>query len=182
MAQLLAQAKKIDLSEVSTHNSMNNLSDKDKRLIQAIQYGLPLISRPYLEIGKQIGMSEMAVINRLSTLLADGTIKRLGIVVRHRKLGYRSNAMVVWDVPDDEVAWLGKCLGQFDFITLCYRRPRRLPDWPYNLFCMIHGQERKTVGEQMSWLIEHCHLEHIPYKVLFSRRCFKQRGAIYTPR
>jgi len=182
MAQLLAEAKKAHVSKHSYHHSTNSLSDEDKTLIQAIQYGLPLVSRPYAEIGKQIGMTESAVISRLSELLEDGTIKRLGIVVRHRKLGYRSNAMVVWDVPDDEVAELGKCLGQFDFITLCYRRPRRLPDWPYNLFCMIHGRERKTVNEQMTWLVQHCHLEHIPYKVLFSRQCFKQRGAIYTPR
>jgi len=184
MARLLV--KKPDISSNSDLQCQQKLeqalSEKDKALIHAIQYGLPLISRPYAEIGQQIGMSESEVITRLSELLADGTIKRLGIVVRHRKLGYRSNAMVVWDVPDSEVAWLGNCLKQFDFITLCYRRPRRLPHWPYNLFCMIHGRARETVIEQMEWLVNHCHLEHIPHKILFSRRCFKQRGAIYTPR
>ena len=183
MARLLAESQEIScIFKPSCEKAENVLSEEDKILIQAIQYGFPLVSRPYAEIGQKIGMSESAVIKRLSELLADGTIKRLGIVVRHRKLGYRSNAMVVWDVPDQEVADLAKCLKQFDFITLCYRRPRRLPEWPYNLFCMIHGQARETVIKQMEWLLKYCHLEHIPHNILFSRRCFKQRGAIYTPR
>lgn len=158
---------------------MNTLSKEERLLIDVIQKGLPLVSRPYAEIGRRIGMDEAEVIVRLTALQKNGIIKRLGIIVRHRKVGYRANAMVVLDVPDDQVSMLGHCLGQFDFITLCYRRPRHLPDWPYNLFCMIHGQTRSVVTAQVNWLVEECELQHISHKILFSRRCFKQRGAIY---
>jgi DNA-binding Lrp family transcriptional regulator len=148
-------------------------------VIAAIQQGLPLVSRPFAAIGEQIGAGEAEVITCLEQLLAQGVIRRLGVVVRHHELGYRANAMVVWDVPDDQVSALGRCLGQFEFVTLCYRRPRRLPEWRYNLFCMIHGRDRDTVLGLVEQLRERCGLQHIPYEVLFSRRRFKQCGARY---
>jgi hypothetical protein len=100
-------------------------------------------------------------------------------VVRHHELGYGANAMVVWDVPDEQVASLGHCLAGFDFITLCYRRPRHLPRWRYNLYCMIHGKSRDEVLSHLEWMVGHCGLSALPHAVLFSRRRFKQRGAHY---
>lgn len=157
------------------------LSEADQPLIAAIQQGLPMVSRPYAAVAAQIGWDEQTVIERIGELQQQGIIKRLGVVVRHRELGYRANAMVVWDVPDDEVAELGRCLSGFEFVTLCYRRPRHLPEWPYNLFCMIHGQDREAVLEKFQLIIESCGLQDTPKAVLFSRRRFKQRGAIYRP-
>lgn len=155
------------------------LDEQDRALVTAIQSGLPLCSRPYAELGARIGMSEAEVMIRLQDLLQRDIIKRLGVVVRHRELGYRANAMVVWDVPDKQVSALGRCLGQFEFITLCYRRPRRLPEWPYNLFCMIHGHDRREVLRHVDFVVERCALQNIPHAVLFSQRRFKQRGARY---
>lgn len=163
------------------HTPSPTLSAEDQPLLAAIQGGLPLVSHPYAAVAAQIGWSEEAVIQRIEELQEGGIIKRLGVVVRHRELGYRANAMVVWDVPDDEVAELGRCLSGFEFVTLCYRRPRHLPQWPYNLFCMIHGRDREAVLEKFRFIIDSCGLENIPKAVLFSRRRFKQRGAIYRP-
>ena len=151
----------------------------DQRLIAAIQCGLPLVSHPFAEIGASIGLSEDEVIERIQSLLADGTIKRLGVVVRHHELGYRANAMTVWNIPDDQVDEIGQRIGGVDFVTLCYRRPRRLPDWPYNLFAMIHGQNRDAVLNNVRRLIDRCGLKDIQHEVLFSRRRFKQCGARY---
>lgn len=157
------------------------LTAEDQPLIAAIQGGLPLVPRPFAAIAAQLGWDEAAVIRRINELQQGGIIKRLGVVVRHRELGYRANAMVVWDVPDEQVAELGRCLSGFEFVTLCYRRPRHLPEWPYNLFCMIHGQDREAVLEKFQLIIESCGLQDTPKAVLFSRRRFKQRGAIYRP-
>ncbi len=125
-------------------------------------------------------MSEAEVIARLKRLVDSGTIKRLGVIVRHHELGYTANAMVVWDVPDERASQLGRCIGRFDFVTLCYRRERRLPRWRYNLYCMIHGKDRGTVTQKIAHLIEACGLQDVPHAVLFSRKRFKQRGAIYS--
>jgi DNA-binding Lrp family transcriptional regulator len=155
------------------------LTEQDYRLIAEIQGGLPLSSHPYAEVGERIGMAEDEVISRIDAMQENGIIKRLGVVVRHHELGYTANAMVVWDVPDERLDEVGEKLGNLDCITLCYQRPRRLPDWPYNLFCMIHGQERERVLAYIGDLVETQRLDDIPHKVLFSGRRFKQRGARY---
>jgi hypothetical protein len=119
------------------------------------------------------------VIERIDALLAQGAIKRLGVVVRHQELGYRANAMVVWDLPDPVVDPLGARIGTIPFVTLCYRRPRRLPDWPYNLFTMIHGRSREAVLAQVAEVELNLGLGPLPHAVLFSGQRFKQRGALY---
>jgi len=158
------------------------MSAADHRLIAAVQDGLPVVPRPYAEVGCQLGLSEDQVIAGLSRLLAEGVIKRLGIVVRHHELGYRANAMVVWDVPDERVGDVGRQLAALPYVTLCYRRPRRLPAWPYNLFCMIHGRDRSAVEAQIEEAVRAIGLGDLPRAVLFSRRRFKQRGARYAPK
>jgi DNA-binding Lrp family transcriptional regulator len=148
-------------------------------LIDAIQGGLPLVPRPYLEIAERLGCSEAEIIEQLRDLLDNGIIKRLGIVIRHHELGYRANAMVVWDVPDNQVDRVGVQLGDQDCVTLCYQRPRRLPDWPYNLFCMVHGRDRGEVLACIERITAALDINAIPHEVLFSGRRFKQRGARY---
>lgn len=148
-------------------------------LIAAIEQGLPLVARPYQAIAQQIGCSEKEVMDGLLQLRERGDIKRFGVVVRHRQLGYRANGMVVWDIPDDLVQRLGQCMGQFPFVTLSYRRPRHLPEWSYNLFTMVHGQNKQEVEQKTQLLVSQCGLASIKHEILFSSRCFKQRGACY---
>jgi len=154
------------------------LDSRDQHLLECIQLGLPVCSRPYAEIGKQCEMSETEVIARLGSLKQQGLIKRMGVIVKHQQLGYRANAMVVWDIPDGQVAPLGGHISRFPFVTLCYQRPRQA-EWPYNLYCMIHGKDRAVVLMQLEQLNQACGLANFDRQVLFSRRCFKQRGAIY---
>lgn len=148
-------------------------------LIEAIQGGLPLVDRPYQALGKQLEISEQQVIERLKELIANGAIKRFGVVVRHHEMGYRANAMVVWDIPDEAIDRIGERLGNEDCVTLCYQRPRVLPRWPYNLFCMIHGQDREQVLDCIERIKSTHELQTIPSTVLFSGKRFKQRGARY---
>lgn len=163
----------------SISSSLRQIDAIDDALIASIENGLPMCPQPYAEIARQLHIEEQEVVERLASLKQRGIIKRLGVIVRHHELGYRANAMVVWNVPDERVAELGRCLSQYDFITLCYRRPRVLPQWPYNLFFMIHGKDRDQVLEKLDWLVETCRLQELEYQVLFSRRRFKQRGAVY---
>ncbi len=155
-------------------------SEEENGIIAAIQSGLPLVSRPYAAVAASLGLDQDAVLRGVENLLRCGVIKRIGVVVRHHELGYRANAMVVWDIPDEEVSRLGQCLGGMEFVTLCYRRPRRLPAWRYNLFCMIHGRDREEVLALVEQMRQRCSLQHIAYEVLFSTRRFKQCGARYA--
>ena len=158
------------------------LSGGDRRLLAALEDGLPLVPRPYQALGERAGLSEAEVIEALRSLVARGVIRRLGLILRHRELGYRANAMIVWDVPDLAVSDAAAVLTRLPYVTLCYRRPRRPPLWPYNLFCMIHGKDRALVEAEVEEATVAAGLSGLPRAVLFSRRCFKQRGARYAPK
>ena len=155
------------------------LDDADDRLLAAIEDGIPLSSRPFADVGRALALSEADVISRLQRLIDTDVIKRFGVIVRHRELGYTANAMVVWDIPDAVVDDAAERITGFSFITLCYCRPRRPPLWPYNLFCMIHGKDRSTVLAQIERLRIEARLAGFAYAILFSRQQFKQRGARY---
>lgn len=155
------------------------LSTSDRQLLKHLAQGLPLTDRPYAEIAAQVGLSEQEVLERSQALVGSALIKRFGIIVRHRQLGYAANAMVVWNIPDADVSRIARRIAAAPFVTLCYRRPRHLPYWPYNLFCMIHGRDEDVVRTHVRQLVRGEGLGGIPHNILFSRRCFKQRGARY---
>ena len=158
---------------------MSVLDDVDRQLIAMIQNGLPISDRPYAKIAEHIGITEEEIIDRISDLLDRGLIKRFGVVVRHHELGYRENAMIVWDVPDDQVHRVARQIRSYPFITLCYRRARQLPEWPYNLYCMIHGKSHDKVIHHIGNMVNAHNWHNYPREVLFSKRRFKQRGANY---
>ena len=152
---------------------------KDALLLTQIAKGLPICSHPYAVIGERIGLSESEVIKRITHLQKMGMIKRLGIIVKHATLGYRANAMIVWRIPEADIDFVAQEMLKLSFVTLCYQRPMR-PEWPYNLYCMIHGKNKTKVNAQLAQLIEDCNLREVEKQILFSSRCFKQRGAVYT--
>jgi siroheme decarboxylase len=157
------------------------IDDRDHSLLWQLESGLPLVPRPYEELGKGIGMPESEVISRIRNLITNGTIRRFGVVVRHHEVGFGANAMVVWDVSDDRLTDVVKCLTSDEQVTLCYQRPRHLPDWPFNLFSMIHGRDEETVRAHISVLRADSPLCLLNHDILFSRRRFKQTGARYCP-
>ena len=156
------------------------MDEAERRLVSVLQEGLPLFMRPFSLIAERIGASESDVLGRIGRWLEEGAIKRFGVVVRHHELGFRANAMVVHDIADDRVSELGRLLAEEPAVTLCYRRPRVLPDWPYNLFCMIHGRERGEVEEIIAELRQRHGLLDAPHEVLFSLTRYKQNGARYA--
>jgi DNA-binding Lrp family transcriptional regulator len=154
-------------------------SAQERRLIAALQPGLALVPRPFARLAADCGMPEAAVVERIAEWLDDGCIKRFGVVVRHHELGYKANAMVVFDVPDDQVGAVGQRLAREAGVTLCYRRQRHLPHWHHNLFCMVHGRSREEVAPVIERL---CRVAGHPCEALFSLRRFKQCGAKYFDR
>lgn len=150
------------------------------RLREQLEKGLPLTPRPYQILAERTGLTEEQVMEAIHRWQHQGLIKRLGLVVRHRTLGYQANAMIVWNVPDDQVAELGQALASVPFITLCYQRPRRLPEWPYNLFCMIHGINRDRVLQQLNSLMDQHQLRDVAHAILFSNKAYLQRGGRYV--
>lgn len=148
----------------------------DLALMRATQAGLPLVPEPYQALAEQLGISAEQVMARLVAMQAAGGIRRIGAVPNHYKLGYRYNGMTVWNVPDTHIDALGAHIGQLPFVSHCYHRPRHLPDWPYNLFAMVHGKSLAEVDGQIAQISAVLGEFNLGGEVLYSTRILKKTG------
>lgn len=148
------------------------LSDKDRELLHGLTQGLPLVPHPFSAFGP-----EAAVLARIAALTHARIITRLGVIVRHRALGYTANAMVVWDLPEDRIDAAGRALATLPGVTLCYQRQTVPGVWPYGLYSMIHATSRPAALEVLGAARALPELRGALAKPLFSTRCFKQTGA-----
>ena len=153
------------------------LRPNDRPLLNALSAGLDLTPRPYAALALRLGRDETAVISRIAVLLAAGILTRLGVIVRHRALGFTANAMVVWDVPQARTEAAGTALATLPGVTLAYERRPVAGFWPYRLYCMIHGRSRPAALAVLDTARALPELAGIDHRVLFSTRCFKQSGA-----
>lgn len=148
----------------------------ERRLVEVLEGGLPLVPYPYAHVAAELDIDESLVIAALEGMLAKGAIRRIGAVPNHYALGYTANGMAVFDVDDDRIAELGPAIGTLDFVSHCYRRPRHPPLWPYNLFAMVHGKSRDAVESKVKDIRRRlggaCHGSTI----LYSRRILKKTG------
>jgi DNA-binding Lrp family transcriptional regulator len=148
----------------------------DRRLILATQAGLPLTSRPFAAVADHLGIEETEVIERFARLKSAGVVRRIAAVPNHYAVGYRANAMTVWDVPDERIDEVGARVGALDFVSHCYRRPRHLPVWRYNLFAMVHGRDRAEAERRIAELRRIIGADAEAHDVLWSRRILKKTG------
>jgi len=163
-------------------NQMRQIKDDagldpiDRRIVAATQAGLPLVPRPYHAIANEVGLSPSEVMRRMKQLLGKGAIRRIGAVPNHYALGWKANGMSVWDVPDEHVSEAGSMVGALEFVSHCYRRPRHLPEWPYNLFAMVHGRSRDEVADKVTRVAAVLGDWDCGHDVLFSTRILKKTG------
>ena len=154
----------------------SRLDDLDRKIVQSTQAGLPLVSRPYHQIADELGTSAEIVMTRVQQMLAHGVIRRIGAVPNHYTLGFRGNGMSVWDVDDELAMEYGRRIGELDFVSHAYRRPRYLPEWRYNLFAMVHGKDRAEVMEKVAQIAAMLGSDNRAHEVLFSTRILKKTG------
>jgi DNA-binding Lrp family transcriptional regulator len=152
------------------------MNAQDEAIVRATQAGLPLEPQPWRAVAQAAGVSQAELFTRLEAMLADGRIRRIGAVPNHYALGYTANAMSVWDVADDAVDALGAQVGALEFVTHCYRRPRRLPEWRYNLFAMVHGRSRAEADARVAEIRALLGNALRANDVLYSTRILKKTG------
>ena len=148
----------------------------DRALIVATQGGLPLVPRPYEAIAERLGIGADEVMQRLRSMVESGVIRRIGAVPNHYAIGWTANGMTVWDVDDEQVDALGAVVGGLDFVTHCYRRPRALPAWPYNLFAMVHGASRDECAAKAAEIRALLGAACRGSDILYSTRILKKSG------
>jgi DNA-binding Lrp family transcriptional regulator len=154
----------------------HTLDPVDRRIVAATQAGLPLTARPYHAIAQELGLPPAEVMRRIARMLETGAIRRIGAVPNHYALGWTANGMSVWDVADARSGEAGRLLGALDYVSHCYRRPRRPPRWPYNLFAMVHGHSRAEVEDKIARMAALLGDRDRDHDVLYSSRILKKTG------
>jgi len=152
------------------------IDDLDKKVIVLIQGDLPLDSRPFAVMAKQIGITENEFVDRVLSLKQKGIIRRFGATLRHQEAGFNSNAMVVWMVPRERIDAVGEAVASFREVTHCYQRePQR--DWKYNLYSMIHADSKDECYQIARRIAQQTGIRE--YALLFSEREFKKTSMEY---
>ncbi len=154
------------------------LSDQEKELVRQLQEDMPLVDRPYAEMGERAHMCEADVISAIERWKADGTIRRVGAILHHREAGITVNAMGVWRVPEEHVVEVGETMATFEQVSHCYERPSSR-EWPYNLYTMIHARSEEECEEIVTMLSEATGIDD--YRLLFTKRELKKSSMKYFP-
>ncbi len=144
----------------------------DKQILLILQDNVPLVSRPFLEAAKKLGVGEDEVLRRVQRMLSEGVVRRFSASVRHRKLGICANPMCAWKVPKERVEEVGKKMAAFEEVTHCYERPIVQGKWEYNVFTMLHGYDRASVEKTVKKLSEATGIKD--YKLLYSTKEYKK--------
>lgn len=159
---------------------MEQLNPAYAALIHASQQGLAIEPQPYLKLAQELGVPESHVLEQFQTMLEQGVIRRIAAVPNHYALGYVANGMCVWNITDSVLDVVGQWLGIQAGVSHCYRRPRRLPEWPYNLFAMLHGTDHETVRRQAAsisaQIAQRFHNALHDHDILFSTAILKKTG------
>lgn len=150
----------------------------DQALMQALTQGLPIVATPYAALAEALDRCETEILDRIAALSRARILARLGVIVRHRALGWRSNAMVVWDLDPETITQAGPDLAALPGVTLCYERRPVAGLWPYRLYSMIHAQSRQDALQVLDRARALPALASADSKALFSTRCFRQTGAM----
>ena len=160
---------------------LSALRDADRPILHALSQGMPLVRHPFAAMAEGLGRTETRLIERITALQAAHLITRMGVIVRHRAVGWSANAMVVWNLPDRDIETAGEALARVPGVTLCYQRETVPGIWPYGLFSMIHARSRTEALTVLDRARALPLLGDANHKVLFSTRCFKQTGARLRP-
>ena len=154
------------------------LTELEKKIIASIQEDMEITERPYAAIAEKIGITEEALLKRLKDLSQRGVIRRLGATLRHQRAGFSANAMVAWMVAEDRIQEVGQKMASFDQVSHCYRR-NPTPDWPYNLYTMVHADSEQACQETARKMSSATSVQD--YTLLFSREELKKTSMVYFP-
>ena len=154
------------------------LTEIEKQIIAAIQADLPLTEEPYREMAEKMGLSEDAFMQTLRDLCDRGVIRRFGATIRHQKSGFEANVMVAWMVDEERMEEVGRKMAAFRQVSHCYRRNPN-GDWPYNLYTMVHAQDKAACREIAREMARTAGVQD--YALLFSQRELKKTSMRYFP-
>ena len=158
------------------------LTEQEIHFVRMMQRDLELTPEPFVAMAGNLGMTFEELMRMQREFLANGRMRRFAAVLHHRKAGFGSNAMGVWAGPQEDpeqLRQLGETMAGFRAVSHCYQRPH-YPDWPYNLFTMVHGRSEDACLEILAEISRTTGIRD--YHALFSTKEFKKVRVRYFTR
>jgi DNA-binding Lrp family transcriptional regulator len=168
------RAKKEKVKRVA-HKELT-LTDTHITVIKELQKDITITSEPYAEAIERLGMDYETFFAIAHELKDAGVMRRFATILNHRKAGFSANAMSVWSVPEEEGERIGKEMAEFSAVSHCYLRPK-YPNWPYNLFAMVHAKTQKECDALIDEMAKESGLSE--YGKLYSSVEFKKQRLLY---
>ncbi|MCP4450239.1 MAG: Lrp/AsnC family transcriptional regulator [Planctomycetes bacterium] len=135
---------------------LNQLTEQEKRVLAVLQEGFPKDSlTPYADMAGRIGIETQELLTLLTQWQSQRKIRRIGAIINHFHVGMGSGAMVVWQVEPSRIEEVGLCLAGFEEVSHAYQRPTS-PQWPYNLYTMVHGADPASTEQTVKRMSEAC--------------------------
>lgn len=150
------------------------IDETDRKILRKIQDGIPVEEKPFEKVASELGMETGKVVDRVKSLSKAGVIGRFGASLNHRKLGFSSNAMIVWDVDENRADEFGKMAAGFDEVSHCYLRPKKEGKWPYNLYTMVHFDSKNECEKMAEKISEKIGVTK--YELVYSTEEYKKTG------
>ena len=152
------------------------VDELDRKIIARLCGDLGDALDPYGEIAAEFRITTEELLERVRRYREAGMLRRIGAILKHQQAGFTANGMSVWNVPDEQVARVGEIMARQPEVTHSYERPR-LPDWPYNVFAMIHGHSEAECRAVAARIAAEAGIAD--YDILFSVREFKKTSMVY---
>ncbi len=157
-----------------TEEASPPINEEERTLLASIEAGLPLVERPFADAAESLNTTEESVCETLTGLIDKGIVRRLGILLHHRRAGFAYNEMTAWRVPDDAVDHYGHTLAALPNVSHAYLRPSHA-EWPYNLYAMFHAHSREELDAELKQVITELKPVEPPRRLRSVREFKKQR-------
>ena len=151
-------------------------TEDDKNFVRELQKDMDIVDEPFLKCANNLGITEEQLFEKMRYYEDIGVMRRFAAILRHRQVGFTANGMIVWNVPKEKISDVGSKLGAFPQVSHCYERPT-YPDWPYNVFSMIHCKTHDEAKEMAQTIQKQIQVDD--YRILFSSREFKKTRVEY---
>lgn len=176
----MVEEKKAEVKPVEEKKKIREVkfvaTEEDKKYIRELQKDLEITERPFLKAAQNLGITEEQILEKAKYYEEIGVMRRFAAILRHREVGFLANGMIVWNVPEEKIDQVGAQLGAFPQVSHCYQRPV-YPDWPYNVFSMIHCKSNDDAQKIAREIQEQINVHD--YKILFSSKEFKKTRVEY---
>ncbi len=153
------------------------LTKDDIEFIKVTQETIPIEEYPFKRYCEKLNITFNQMKDKFTQLQECGIMRRFAAILRHRNTGFSINAMVVWQIPQqDDPDKYGNILAHFRAVSHCYIRPS-FPDFPYSLYTMVHTKSIEECNKIINEMKNKTNLNN--YKVLVSTKELKKIRLVY---